>query len=102
MVSSAHSQNAPIPVQIQAQHESQRQASELSKRRSRKPTDKNIPDGIEDYVIGDGVQRYRELRDVERRLDAIMMRKRLDIQDARNRDMKVRDYWDQWAGLYSY
>jgi SWI/SNF-related matrix-associated actin-dependent regulator of chromatin subfamily D len=66
-------------------------ASDRAKLRSRKPTDKNIPEGVEDCVIGDGVQRYRELRDVERRLDATMMRKRLDIQDAVNRNVKVGD-----------
>lgn len=59
------------------------------KKRSRKPTDKNIPEGVEDCIIGDGVQRYRELRDLERRLDSTMVRKRLDIQDSVNRNVKV-------------
>lgn len=62
--------------------------SELAKRRARKPTDKNIPDGVEDIIIGDGVLQYKDLREVERRLDAAMMRKRLDIQDSVNRDVK--------------
>lgn len=53
-----------------------------SARRSRKPTEKNLPDGVDDIVIGDGAAQYRALRDVERRLDATMMRKRLDMQDA--------------------
>ena len=35
------------------------------------------------------MQRHKELRDVERRLDATMMRKRLDIQDAINCNVKV-------------
>jgi SWI/SNF-related matrix-associated actin-dependent regulator of chromatin subfamily D len=48
-----------------------------------------MPDGIEGCAIGDGVQRYRDLRDVERKLDAAMMRKRLDIQDSQNRNVKV-------------
>lgn len=59
--------------------------------RSQKPTDKNLPEGIEEYIIGDGVQLYRDLRDVERRLDATMMRKRLDITDAVNRNVKASD-----------
>lgn len=77
------------PAQMQAQQEAQRNAVDLAKRRSRKPTDKNIPDGVEECIIGDGVQRYRDLREVERRLDATMMRKRLDIQSVRDGNVKV-------------
>lgn len=61
---------------------------EDAKNRSRKPTNKNLPDGLEDIVIGDGVQQYKSLRDVERRLDAVMMRKRLDIQDSQMKGSK--------------
>jgi SWI/SNF-related matrix-associated actin-dependent regulator of chromatin subfamily D len=89
MIAGAHPQTALTPAQMQQQQESQRKASEDAKRRSRRPTDKNIPEGVEEYVIGDGVQRYRQLREVESRLDAAMMRKRLDIQDSRNRNLKV-------------
>ena len=74
---------------MQAQQQAQLQASDRAKIRSRKPTDKNIPDGVEDCIIGDGVQRYRELRDIERKLDSTMMRKRLDIQELVNRNVKV-------------
>lgn len=74
---------------MQAQQEAQRNAVDLAKRRSRKPTDKNMPDGVEDVIIGDGVHRYRELREVERRLDATMMRKRLDVQSIRDSNVKV-------------
>lgn len=74
---------------MQAQQQAADIASTRAKLRSRKPTDKNIPEGVEDCVVGDGVQRYRELRDVERRLDATMMRKRLDIKDAVNRNVTV-------------
>lgn len=75
---------------MQAQQQAaQAQASDRAKLRSRKPTDKNIPDGVEECIIGDGVQRYKDLRDLERRLDATMMRKRLDIADAVNRNVKV-------------
>lgn len=57
-------------------------------RRSHRPTDKNIPDGIEDAIIGDGVHEYKNLRDIEKRLDSAMVRKRLDIQDSVNRTVK--------------
>lgn len=41
-----------------------------------------MPDGIDEIVIGDGVQQYKKLRDTERRLDYAMSRKRLDIIDS--------------------
>lgn len=85
----AHPQNSLTPAQMAAQQQAQLQASDRAKLRSRKPTDKNIPEGVEDCIIGDGVQRYRELRELERRLDATMMRKRLDIQESVNRNVKV-------------
>jgi SWI/SNF-related matrix-associated actin-dependent regulator of chromatin subfamily D len=67
----------------------EKKQKEAAKKRAREPTDKNIPDGVEDVIIGDGVQRYKELRDIERRLDATMMRKRLDIREAVDRNVKV-------------
>ncbi len=54
----------------------------MAKRRSEKPTDKAMPDGIEELIVGDGVQQYKRLRELERKLDAVMMRKRLDQQDS--------------------
>lgn len=54
----------------------------MARRRSEKPTDKTMPEGVEDLIVGDGVQQYRRLRELERKLDAVMMRKRLDQQDA--------------------
>lgn len=77
------------PAQMQAQQQALMQATDRAKLRSRKPTDKNMPEGVEECIIGDGVQQYRELRDLERRLDSTMMRKRLDIGDAVNRSAKV-------------
>lgn len=62
---------------------------EMAKRRSKKPTDKNLPDNIDECTIGDMAAKYRELRDFERRLDATMTRKRLDIVDSVNRSVKV-------------
>lgn len=73
-------------MQNQAYH-AQRQRedaiqAQLAVRRARKPTDKNMPDGIDDVVIGEGVQQYKKLRDTERKLDYAMSRKKLDILDS--------------------
>lgn len=76
-------------VQLQQQQQAANLASEQAKRRSRKPTDKTMPDGVETVTIGDGVHRYKDLRDLERRLDATMTRKRLDIVDSVSRNAKV-------------
>ncbi|KAJ9667634.1 SWI/SNF and RSC complex subunit Ssr3 [Coniosporium apollinis] len=81
-------QQQPTPQQMQAAQAQEAQRRELARRQARKPTDRNIPDGVEDIVIGDGVQRYRNLREVERRLDAVMMRKRLDMQDSMLRNQR--------------
>lgn len=76
--------------QIATQQQNQAQANELARRRSRKPTDKNLPEGIEDIIVDpEAVQRYKDLRDVERRLDATMTRKRLDVVDSAGRNGKV-------------
>lgn len=87
-----HHQQAAINQATIAQHHAPGQAltSELAKRRSRKPTDKTLPDGVEDCITDSEVaQRYKELRDFERRLDATMTRKRLDIVEAVGRNAKV-------------
>ncbi|KAF2733469.1 hypothetical protein EJ04DRAFT_495305 [Polyplosphaeria fusca] len=73
-------------VQSQQQAQQQQQADTARREKMRRiamnPTDKNIPDGVEDICIGDGVARYRQLRDIERTLDATMMRKKLEIADS--------------------
>lgn len=74
-------------AQIHQQHQQAMQERELAKRRARKPTDKTIPEGVEEIVPG--VALYRQLRDMERRYDATILRKRLDVQDAVNRNVKV-------------
>lgn len=84
-----HPQNSMTPAQLQAQQAAQESAQSRAKMRSREPTDKVMPEWVEDVIIGDGVQNYRELREVERKLDATMMRKRLDIHDSVNRNVKV-------------
>ena len=81
-----------VPLTQAQMAQQQQQAAmqvEMAKRRSKKPTDKNLPDNIEDCTIGDMAAKYRELRDFERRLDATMTRKRLDIVDSVNRSVKV-------------
>jgi SWI/SNF-related matrix-associated actin-dependent regulator of chromatin subfamily D len=77
--------------QIYEQQMAQRNAAlehQLAQRRARKPTDRNMPEGMEDLVIGDGAAQYKELRDIEKKLDYAMMRKRLDMQDTVTRSVK--------------
>ncbi|KZL68263.1 SWI/SNF complex protein (SWIB/MDM2 domain-containing protein) [Colletotrichum tofieldiae] len=86
-----HHPQAAMNQAAMAQHHPPGQAltSELAKRRSRKPTDKTLPDGVEDCITdADVAQRYKELRDFERRLDATMTRKRLDIVETVGRNAK--------------
>lgn len=76
----------PLPNEVEAQQREQErrrhEAHASAKRRAEKPTDKNMPEGLEDLIVGDGVQQYKRLREVERKLDAVMMRKKLDQQDS--------------------
>jgi hypothetical protein len=83
-----HGQPAPGMPNIHAQQRNAALEHQLAQRRSRKPNDRNMPEGVEDLVIGEGVQQYKDLRDVERKLDYTMMRKRLDIQDSIHRNVK--------------
>lgn len=77
-------QDAKKIIEAQNLEQTKRNAEQtaLAKRRSEKPTDKAMPEGIEDLIVGDGVQQYKRLRELERKLDAVMMRKRLDQQDS--------------------
>ncbi|KAK4122528.1 hypothetical protein N657DRAFT_575173 [Parathielavia appendiculata] len=77
-------------AQINQHHQQQQQANHLAKLRSRKPTDKNLPDGVEEIMVGEGNLGacYKQLRDLERRFDATMTRKRLDIVDSLGRNAK--------------
>ncbi|ORY63972.1 uncharacterized protein BCR38DRAFT_203229 [Pseudomassariella vexata] len=88
MSSGPHHQVPLTQAQILQQQQQAVNQVEAAKRRSRKPTDKNLPDGIDDFIIGEPAARYRALRDYERRLDATMTRKRLDIVDSVNRGVK--------------
>ena len=84
-----HHQTPPSQAQLAQQQQQAVIQFDMARKRSRKPTDKSLPDGIDDCTIGDMATRYRELRDFERRLDATMTRKRLDIVDSVNRSVKV-------------
>ncbi|KAI1325628.1 hypothetical protein F5Y16DRAFT_258684 [Xylariaceae sp. FL0255] len=88
MSSGPHHQVPLTQAQMAQQQQQAAMQFETAKRRSRKPTDKNLPDGVDDCIVGDLAQRYRDLRDYERRLDATMTRKRLDIVDSVNRSVK--------------
>lgn len=92
-------QVAPMPRPGMAQHphlvqpaDSDASYAERARaRRSRKPNDKNLPEGIETCIIDPEIaSRYKELREFECRLDATMTRKRLDIIEAVGRESKVR------------
>lgn len=87
MMSSGPHPSVPLTqAQIAQQQQAQAHANELARRRSRKPTDKNIPEGVEESIVDpDAVRRYKALRDAEKTLDAISTRKRLDASDAMNR-----------------
>ncbi|KAK4569355.1 SWI/SNF and RSC complex subunit Ssr3 [Recurvomyces mirabilis] len=75
-------QQQPLnPAQLQAQRLEEIRRQDAARRISKKPTDREIPDELSGVIVGDGVERYQKLRDVERRLDAVMMRKRLDVSD---------------------
>jgi SWI/SNF-related matrix-associated actin-dependent regulator of chromatin subfamily D len=78
-------------AQINQQQEQQKAALHNAKLRSARPTDKSLPDGIEEACVDAGVVAvsYKKLRDLERRLDATMTRKRLDIVDTVSRTAKV-------------
>jgi chromatin remodeling complex protein RSC6 len=77
--------------QLYQQQMAQRNAAlehQLAQRRARKPTDREMPDDVEELIIGDGVQQYKKLRESEKKLDYTIMRKRLDIQDTLNRNVR--------------
>ncbi|KIW52864.1 hypothetical protein PV05_08477 [Exophiala xenobiotica] len=98
-------QGAPAPnLHQNAQHAAQQAQQQLAdqqarqraialdhqraQRIARKPTDLDLPDGLEEICIGDGVKQYNALRDAEKRLDALMTRKRLEYLDSASRNNK--------------
>ncbi|KIW23583.1 uncharacterized protein PV07_11771 [Cladophialophora immunda] len=75
-------------MQQQAQQRNAAIEHQLAQRRVRKPSDRNMPDGLEEIVIGDGVEQYKKLREAEKRLDHLMARKRLEIHDNFSKNVK--------------
>ncbi|KAG4303410.1 hypothetical protein PCK1_000374 [Pneumocystis canis] len=53
-----------------------------------RPTDRSIPAKIQTLIPDSKL--YHELRDIERRLDAVITRKQFDIQDAINKSSKIK------------
>lgn len=102
MMSAGHGPHHSVPMtqaQINQQHHQQQQANHLAKLRSRKPTDRSLPDGVEEVLVGSDVAAaYKNLRDLERRLDATMTRKRLDIVDSLSRNTKVCSIEERQSG----
>ena len=81
-------------IQQQALRESQDPGAEKQSQESRyasTPQKRDLPDGLEDIVIGNGVEEFKRLLAMERKLDAIMIRKRLELKDVKP---KVRPYMD--------
>ena len=81
-------QMTPEQMRAQRQREQlvqdqQRRAEEgRDKIKAKTPTDKTMPEGVDKLIVGDGVQQYKRLREVERKLDSVMMRKYLDMKDS--------------------
>ncbi|KAF2675064.1 hypothetical protein BT63DRAFT_367349 [Microthyrium microscopicum] len=73
----------PVAPQRVSQDESARAA--IYKRLSIVPTDREIPDGVADLVVGDVVERYQSLRELEKKLDAVLINKRLAAKDSSQR-----------------
>ena len=83
------------PQQAMLQRQAEEQREKRARMLSRKPTDRDMPAGVDEVAIGGAVERYQKLRELERKLDATMMRKRLDIQD-QPRDVKRRRTMRIW------
>lgn len=84
MIAPPPHQNQPQQLtaqDLQRQHLERTRQQDLARRQSKKPTDREIPDELSEVIVGDGAEKYKQLRDVERKLDAVMMRKRLDVTD---------------------
>jgi len=83
-----HAQHAAAPPQYgnpnmqAAQQRAEQEKRDRMRRMAKNPTNKNVPEGVEDVCIGDAVARYKQLREVERTLDATMMRKKLEASDS--------------------
>ena len=88
MIPGAPSRYTADQAQYQAQNNKAQMDANMASRKARAPTDLNLPDGIEETVLGDGVQQYKKLQELEGKLDATMMRMRLQVQDDMHRRPK--------------
>ena len=90
MIPGAHGQIYPSPNAKQ-EHEkrlSQERNNQMERDatcRAKWPTDRNMPEGVEDLIVGNGVQEYKRLREVERKIDATTTRKRLELGELADR-----------------
>jgi SWI/SNF-related matrix-associated actin-dependent regulator of chromatin subfamily D len=78
-------QQQPATIAQQRQQHAHDNRQETFRRNATVPTDREVPDGAKNMVIGDVVQRYEALRDIERKLDAVMINKRLAARDSGQR-----------------
>lgn len=87
-------QQAQQAQQAAAQHQQQQpqpqpqpnQESQMNQHYQRKPTDRNLSKRVIETIPE--AHMYQELQEAERRLDATISRKRLDLQDSLNRSIK--------------
>lgn len=89
MYAAGHQAHAPAisqAAQAQQQQDELRRR-EAARRQARKPTDLDIDDDLAEATITDAAILYRKLRDQEKRLDAIMTKKRLDILEGTSGQM---------------
>jgi SWI/SNF-related matrix-associated actin-dependent regulator of chromatin subfamily D len=76
-------QQHPAAPMMQRPHfpPNEQQKANAQRERAQMPTDRELPDGVENMVVGDVADTYKSLKNVERRLDAAMINKRLDARD---------------------
>lgn len=77
---------APPPVHIQ-----QAQTQQIDKRFVRRPVERNIPPKVEALIPE--AKLYKDLQEVEQRMDATISRKRLDVEDMLAKGTKVSIYF---------
>ena len=64
-------------------HEAQQAAmqAESEKRKTYIPSDLMMPEGVDELIVGDGVAEYDRIRKTQAKLDSLLLRKRLALQD---------------------
>lgn len=75
-------QHAPPPMLRKAlDDEAERRKEQMLKNHRERPTDLNLPDGMDKIAIGNDAVHYKQLRDFEKRLDALMTRKDMEYSN---------------------